>query len=951
MIFCSKNIVAQSTNLEKHQELLNNLYIVADEKENMTLEEVLQKNEFKLFNPSLIKDNIHTYWLKLNFQMPENSNTSVFIFNFTRAEEVIWYDNITYNELGKAGFLLAWKDRPFKVGVSATLPINFVSPKRTLYFRIQNKHSFSREKIHYIFQQFNYYSIGDFEQEERSANQYSYLYIGILLGFAIYHLVLFFTVRHRPYLYLGLFGMTLMFFRLNLSGILLELLPSWTPTLLPELLYLNIIPSILFYVLFAWTYLKIKSFLPKYKMLLWNYAYVLAIYALCIFFQIWWFTYILAFTLSFSSLALTLYFAILIRKKYAQAKYFIYPNAFVLLQVFVMGLYYADWLPHQWYSDSVSTGGGLTVLLFFSISLTGYRNVQTLRREAKQRNIIKLQENVNKNLEKKARTRMQEIESKNEELTSLMQHVQNINIELEKQVERKTQSLKESYDKLADTEKRTQYIISAIDSGLIFIDAKLNLDYFSDRNYTMLGYEPQEFSSRQESWTRLIHPKDKGSILQAFSELFFEGNESYEITYRMKTKNGDYTWIMERAKVMERGSNNQPIKIVGTRVDINQLKMVEENLEKTSLLHKSTKDALNESALVIILDKDAKISSVNDLFIQVCQYRRDELIGTEWSNFVKDYQNDIFYKYLLRTISSGHIWKGDIKSSDKLGEVFWTATVINPIFDKNNELTSYLVIGQEITARKKISAERKALAAETGIYLQDLEQFTSTVSHQLRHPIAQLEGLVSLLATYGSSSAAEIEFILSKIKEASHQFNNTFNDLSAILEHRNTEILDRQNVDLKVMLDRVIVFYKKQIDEIGGKITSDLGGVKEIYTLKGHLETSIYNLISNAIKFRNPNTKLLIHIKIEKSSKNIYFHIQDNGLGIDLTNQKDKIFGMYQRFHVHVQGKGLGLHMTSNLIKSIGGTITVKAKELEGATFLIQIPIEKIDDKKIDDKK
>ncbi|TAE74414.1 MAG: PAS domain S-box protein [Bacteroidetes bacterium] len=937
LIFCTYITKAQNSNTERHKELLDNLYIMPDAKENMTFEEALQKNEFKLFKPSLIQDNIQTYWLKLNFQMPENSSTSVFIFNFTRAEEVIWYDPVTRTELSKAGFMLAWKDRPFKVGVSATMPINFVSPKRTLYFKLQNKHSFSKEKIHYIFQQLNYYPIGDFEQEERSANQYSYLYLGILLGFAIYHLFLFFTVRHRPYLYLGLFGLTLMFFRLNLSGILLELLPSWTPVFLPELLYLNIIPSIFFYILFAWNYLKIKAFLPKYKMLLWNYGYILTIYAFTIFFQVWWFTYILAFTLSFSSLALTLYFAILIRKKYVQAKYFIYPNALVLLQVFLMGLYYADWLPYHWYSDSVTTGGGLTILLFFSISLTGYRNVQTLRREAKQRNIIKLQENVNRNLEKKARARMQEIESKNEELTTLTHYIQNVNIELEKQVERKTTKLKESYEKLIETEKRTQYIISAIDCGLFFIDSKANINYFSDQNYTMLGYEPHEFLPRQENWARVTYQEDREIISDAFRQMFLENKENYEISYRMKIKSGNYKWIMERGKVMERNANQQPVKIIGTRIDIDKIKTIEENLKKTSLEYKSIKNALEESTLVIMMDKNSKITYVNKLFTQVCQFDFDELVGANWEDFIKDYQSDIFCKYLMKTISSGHIWKGDIQGKNKSGDSFWTATVINPILNQNKEVDSYLIIGQEISTRKNISLERKKLMEQMTIYTQDMEQFTSIVSHHLNQPVSQLRGLTALLSDFKDTD--NTQHVLSRIQDSAQKFYETCNDLNDILETRNTDTFKREVVNVASVLERMLELYQKRLEEVDGKIISDLGEVKKISVIRVHLETALNNLLSNAIKFRNPDKKLLIHIKLEKNNKHVSFHIKDNGLGIDLKTQKEKIFLFYQRFHLDIPGKGLGLHMSNNLIKSMGGSILVKSEELKGSTFTIKLPI------------
>ena len=69
------------------------------------------------------------------------------------------------------------------------------------------------------------------------------------------------------------------------------------------------------------------------------------------------------------------------------------------------------------------------------------------------------------------------------------------------------------------------------------------------------------------------------------------------------------------------------------------------------------------------------------------------------------------------------------------------------------------------------------------------------------------------------------------------------------------------------------------------------------------------NLVSNAIKYRHPERKPLIHVTVEKVDPFICLCVRDNGLGINLSKYEDKLFKLYNRFHSHVEGKGLGLYL------------------------------------------
>ena len=69
--------------------------------------------------------------------------------------------------------------------------------------------------------------------------------------------------------------------------------------------------------------------------------------------------------------------------------------------------------------------------------------------------------------------------------------------------------------------------------------------------------------------------------------------------------------------------------------------------------------------------------------------------------------------------------------------------------------------------------------------------------------------------------------------------------------------------------------------------------------------------------------------------------VQDNGIGMDLTKLKDKLFNLYQRFHHHVEGKGMGLFLVKTQVEALNGTIEIDSKVNEGTSFKIQLPDKK----------
>jgi signal transduction histidine kinase len=108
---------------------------------------------------------------------------------------------------------------------------------------------------------------------------------------------------------------------------------------------------------------------------------------------------------------------------------------------------------------------------------------------------------------------------------------------------------------------------------------------------------------------------------------------------------------------------------------------------------------------------------------------------------------------------------------------------------------------------------------------------------------------------------------------------------------------------------------------------------QQITFVKSYLKSILYNFISNAIKYRHPKRKPSIQITTKELADEVVMSIQDNGVGIDLRKHRQKLFGLYQRFHLDKEGKGMGLYLCKTQVEALGGRIEVQSEVGTGTKF------------------
>ena len=242
---------------------------------------------------------------------------------------------------------------------------------------------------------------------------------------------------------------------------------------------------------------------------------------------------------------------------------------------------------------------------------------------------------------------------------------------------------------------------------------------------------------------------------------------------------------------------------------------------------------------------------------------------------------------------------------------------------------------QEIKLRNEnLEMEVQSRTKELVEYNQQLEQFAFISAHNLRAPVARLLGLGHIL-DLESKDNNPTKIVSQKMVSSAKELDRVVRDLNTILEIRknNHSIISEVRFDEELSL--VKQYIEKEIEDTKCIIDADFSKAPKIRSVKPYVESVLQNLLSNAIKYRNPERVPVIALHTKPVDDYICLTVSDNGLGIDTTLYKEKVFTLYQRFHTHVEGKGLGLYLVKTQILALGGKIELESKVNEGTTFKV----------------
>jgi len=170
-------------------------------------------------------------------------------------------------------------------------------------------------------------------------------------------------------------------------------------------------------------------------------------------------------------------------------------------------------------------------------------------------------------------------------------------------------------------------------------------------------------------------------------------------------------------------------RIYGSFQDIHEQKLAAIELEQSLKELRDYKFSLDQSAIISFADKKGVITSVNDNFCNISKYEREEIIGKSHHLINSHYNSKEFFNDVWKTIESGNVWRGELKSKDKDGFFYWEDTTIVPFLNKKKKPTQYLAIRFDITNRKETEQEKNILRETIENSLNEIFMFDSKTFH------------------------------------------------------------------------------------------------------------------------------------------------------------------------------------------------------------------------------
>jgi two-component system CheB/CheR fusion protein len=263
----------------------------------------------------------------------------------------------------------------------------------------------------------------------------------------------------------------------------------------------------------------------------------------------------------------------------------------------------------------------------------------------------------------------------------------------------------------------------------------------------------------------------------------------------------------------------------------------------------------------------------------------------------------------------------------------WYQVMIMPYLQASHRNNGAIISFNDITELKQMESELKTKNQSLTRINGDLDHFIHAASHDLLAPLGHIEGSIALMNEEVQETDVTLQEYLMVINNSIKTFRSLITDI-AIIAKVEDDMITTEAVNLNEIIDNIEWSLTDKIKASGSKIIRNFD-ILDIQFSKKNLRSILYNMICNAIKFRNSEPPL-ISITTYSEGESCHLIIEDNGKGIPAKGI-DKIFDMYGRLNQDIEGSGIGLYLAKKIINAAGGSIRVESEPNKGTKFIIDL--------------
>ncbi|MEL7004661.1 MAG: ATP-binding protein, partial [Bacteroidota bacterium] len=337
-------------------------------------------------------------------------------------------------------------------------------------------------------------------------------------------------------------------------------------------------------------------------------------------------------------------------------------------------------------------------------------------------------------------------------------------------------------------------------------------------------------------------------------------------------------------------------------------------------------------------DRRGGVIYVNKRWTEMSGLVEEEALGDKWTKALSQEDREEVLVNWMKFVKKPTIpFEQEFRFKRSDNHLVWLLAQANPEYDINNRLIGYIGTLTDITAAKKIQRDREILLEELKIKNKELQQFTYTVSHDLKSPLITIKGFLGILEEdIRNGLTTEINKDLSHISKAADKMGDLLKGILRVSRTQQTSLNIKKVDSLKLIREAISLLEGQMLDK---DIRINLeGDFPALLIDKTKMFEVFQNLIDNAIKYMGQQDAPKIDIGYRRYDQEHLFHVRDNGIGID-ERFREKIFGLFDRLDTTIDGTGIGLTIVQRIINQHEGRIWIESGGLgKGSTFFFTLP-------------
>jgi PAS domain S-box-containing protein len=488
-------------------------------------------------------------------------------------------------------------------------------------------------------------------------------------------------------------------------------------------------------------------------------------------------------------------------------------------------------------------------------------------------------------------------------------------------------------DEIKESKERYDIVAKATSDTVWDWNITTNVFSWNKGIRNVFGYTEEDVIKNSQWWFDRIHPEDSIRMSVKLYSFLEQRLEKWQDEYRFKCKDGTYKYVLDRGFLVV-DETNIAIRMIGAIQDISRQKEEEERLKLLETVITNAKDAILITDATILSESGPKVVFANQAYTEMSGYSYDEIVNKSMLDTLTMEKESLAYEELICALKMKQECEIETETFRKNKQEYWVKFIMVPVFNKENEHTHWISIKRDITDQKTQEKEKEQLIAELTHNNKDLRQFSYITSHNLRAPLSNLIGLLHLIDGLEIEDD-ELRMIIDGFSKSTKLLNETVIDLGKVVIIRDNPSIEKNEINVLESIKNVLNQINILVEKNKPDIQLDINKNDIIFSHKVYLESILLNLLTNALKYRSEQRGLTIEIKLTRKANCTELVFGDNGIGIDLNKNKDKLFGLYQRFHNYPDSKGLGLYLVRSQIESMGGTISIDSEVDKGTRFTI----------------